>query len=106
MVVVGQVLRQLEARHVVDRWQPPHDPAALEDRQVAVERALGLVGAQLQQLGDAHGTPGAEQALHEVAPAGRVALAGATEPLEDEVVGVDGHGRRIGPGPDDERSAR
>jgi hypothetical protein len=86
VVVFGELFGEFVPRHVVGRHHPVHGPALLEDREVAVERALRLSGPEVDELGDRHRSARLFQQLDQLPAATGVALARAAELLVDDVV--------------------
>jgi ABC-type Mn2+/Zn2+ transport system permease subunit len=92
VVVLRELLVELVACHVVGGDQPPHRPGLLEDRQVAVQRALGLARAGVDEVGDRHRPARLDQQVDELAAPQRVALARAAQLVRDRGVDVRRHG--------------
>lgn len=94
VVVLRELLGQLVARDVVGRGEPVHRSALLEDREVAVERALGLFSTGVDELGDRHGTVGVQEQVDELAAPQRVALARPSQLVVDRFVDLGAHVRQ------------
>ncbi len=86
VVVLGQVLRQLEASEVVARRDPPSHPGVLQLDQVPVCRAAWQLRECIGDVGDAHRVAATGQVLDEGSSSCGVALADASEPGLDERV--------------------
>ncbi len=104
MMVTGEVLAELPAREFAIGDDAVDDSCLFEDDQVPVDRALGEVGAALEDLGDRDRPAGLVENLDQRSPVGGEALSDGVQPQRrgglhaGAVVGAllgDGHGPSV-----------